>query len=168
MIIFAGLFDLSMDTVHVSIVSISKGLRTSTECTLTINTITIAQWATAEGTHNDQLADPFQPAKSLVPDLDCVSDPFSLRSVWLWEAQRLWEPDGPGKRHGASHWPPWEGGPLRWIYWWSSRFCFMASAECDQPSAGVGHVVPQRLMQDPLPFVFTSSSWMYVRSNTDN
>lgn len=33
----------------------------------------------------------------------------------LWEEQQYWEPDGSGKRQGASHWPPWKGDPLRGI-----------------------------------------------------
>lgn len=33
----------------------------------------------------------------------------------LWEEQQYWEPDGSGKRQGASHRPPWKGDPLRRI-----------------------------------------------------
>lgn len=42
---------------------------------------------------------------------------YSLWSVWLWEEQQYWEPDGSGKRQGASHWPPRKGDLLRRIYW---------------------------------------------------
>lgn len=64
-----------------------------------------------------QYWDPFYPATSPVPDLDCESDPFSLWFVWLWEEQQCCEPDGFGKRQGASHHPPWDGDPLRRIHW---------------------------------------------------
>lgn len=37
------------------------------------------------GDHNVQRSDPFYPATSLIPDLDCEIDPFSLWFVGLWE-----------------------------------------------------------------------------------
>lgn len=108
---------------------------------------------------------------SPVPDLDYESDHFSLWFVWLWEEQQYWEPDGSGKRQGASHRPPWERGSITEDLLRAGRFCFMALAECDHPSVGVGRgLVPHRLLQtqpflcSPWGAVFTFNAGQTTKS----
>lgn len=97
--------------------------------------------------HQCSLFRPLLNALSPVPDLDCESDLVSLWFSLRWEEPRYWQPDGSGKRRGIPL-ASLGGGSITYQLLRSSRFSFMAPAECDHLSVGVGlELVPRWLLQ---------------------